>query len=157
MPDTVPNRFFISFVPLLLLQSVSDLRRIFLEHLRAALPVSLRANISETGSVLLINERQVEKEESRDEREFTWCCSFLWGFGAERSEGERGEPQRSTAPAKAGCRSTKIVSACNFNRIQRCVPQANGDSNRASQTPSDCCSARFFASSARVEAFCLKI
>jgi hypothetical protein len=40
VPDTVPNRFFISFAPLLLLQSVSVLLRIFLEHLRAARPES---------------------------------------------------------------------------------------------------------------------
>jgi hypothetical protein len=74
--------------------------------LRSSLPESLRANISETGSVLLINEQYGEKEESREEREFSWCCSFLWGFGcAERSEGERSEPQRGTAPAKAGADS----------------------------------------------------
>src|SRR5437588_12254572 len=42
---------------------------------------SLRANISETGLVLLINEQKGEKEEIRDEREFSWCCSFPWGFG----------------------------------------------------------------------------
>src|SRR6266513_1532810 len=41
----------------------------------------LRANISETGLVLLINEQKGEKEEIRDEREFSWCCSFPWGFG----------------------------------------------------------------------------
>src|SRR5580765_1375085 len=41
----------------------------------------LRANISETSLVPLINEQKGEKEEIRDEREFSWCCSFLWGFG----------------------------------------------------------------------------
>ena len=35
----------------------------------------LRANISETVLVLLINERG-EKEKGRDEREFSRCCSF---------------------------------------------------------------------------------
>src|SRR5256886_1741807 len=48
---------------------------------RTSLPRSLRANISETGLVLLINEQKGEKEEIRDEREFSWCCSFPWGFG----------------------------------------------------------------------------
>ena len=43
--------------------------------------MALRANISETGLVLLINEQKGEKEEIRDEREFSWCCSFPWGFG----------------------------------------------------------------------------
>jgi len=38
-------------------------------------PAPLRANISETVLVLLINE-QGEKEKGRDEREFSWCCSF---------------------------------------------------------------------------------
>jgi len=33
---------------------------------------ALRANISETVLVLLINE-QGEKEEDRDERQFSWC------------------------------------------------------------------------------------
>jgi hypothetical protein len=49
-----------------------------------------RANISQTVLVLLTNE-QGEKEKGRDEREFSWCCSFLWGFGC-----------RCTAAAKAG-------------------------------------------------------
>src|ERR1700752_3218754 len=47
---------------------------------------SLRANISETGLVLLINEQKGEKEETRDEREFSWCCSFPWGFGCRGTE-----------------------------------------------------------------------
>ncbi len=38
------------------------------------------ANIRETVLVLLINE-QGEKEKGRDEREFSWCGSFPWGFG----------------------------------------------------------------------------
>src|SRR4029077_15826256 len=46
-----------------------------------AFPSALRANISETSLVPLINEQKGEKEEIRDEREFSWCCSFLWGFG----------------------------------------------------------------------------
>ncbi len=41
---------------------------------------SLCANIRETVLVLLINE-QGEKEKGRDEREFSWCGSFPWGFG----------------------------------------------------------------------------
>ncbi len=40
----------------------------------------LCANIRETVLVLLINE-QGEKEKGRDEREFSWCGSFPWGFG----------------------------------------------------------------------------
>src|SRR5437016_14462423 len=42
---------------------------------------TLRSKISETGLVLLINEQKGEKAEIRDEREFSWCCSFPWGFG----------------------------------------------------------------------------
>ncbi len=41
---------------------------------------ALCANIRETVLVLLINE-QGEKEKGRDEREFSWCGSFPWGFG----------------------------------------------------------------------------
>jgi hypothetical protein len=51
----------------------------------------LRANIPETVLVPLINE-QGEKEKGRDE--FSWCCSFSWGFG-----------WRSAAIAKAGADS----------------------------------------------------
>ena len=54
----------------------------------AAIP--LRANISETPVVLLIN-GQGEKEKGRDEREFSWC-SFLRGFdwrGTERRRAKR--------------------------------------------------------------------
>jgi anti-sigma B factor antagonist len=47
---------------------------------------ALRANISETGLVLLINEQKGEKEEIRDGREFSWCCSFPWGFGCRGTE-----------------------------------------------------------------------
>ncbi|MGD0907665.1 MAG: hypothetical protein ABSA96_08790, partial [Candidatus Acidiferrales bacterium] len=36
---------------------------------------ALRANISETVLVLLINE-QGEKEKGKDEREFSWFCFF---------------------------------------------------------------------------------
>jgi len=39
--------------------------------------------------------------------------------------------QMSKRGQKIGVSFDKIVSACNFNRIQRCVPRANGDSNRA--------------------------
>src|SRR5260370_20608640 len=51
-------------------------------------PSALRANISETVLVLLINE-QGEKEKGRDEREFSWCCSFPWGFGWRGTERRR--------------------------------------------------------------------
>src|SRR5438445_12747607 len=47
---------------------------------------ALRANISETGLVLLINEQKGEKEEIRDEWELSWCCSFPWGFGCRGTE-----------------------------------------------------------------------
>jgi transposase len=66
---------------------------------RPMLADSLRANISETVLVLLINE-QGEKAKGRDEREFSWCCSFPWGFGWRGTE--RSEPQRSGAAAQAG-------------------------------------------------------
>src|ERR1022692_4839862 len=46
---------------------------------------SLRANISETVLVLLINE-QGEKEKGRDERKFSWCCSFSREFGCRGTE-----------------------------------------------------------------------
>src|SRR3989442_248659 len=48
---------------------------------------TLRANISETSLVPLINE-QGEEEKGRDEREFSWC-SFLWGFGCRGTERRR--------------------------------------------------------------------
>ena len=57
---------------------------------------ALRANISETAVVLLINE-QGEKEKGRDEREFFWC-SFSRGFGwrgTERRRAKRVEAQWS--------------------------------------------------------------
>src|SRR6266436_7467802 len=60
-----------------------------IDHALASIPPSkrtLRANISETGLVLLINEQKGEKEEIRDEREFSWCCSFPWGFGCRGTE-----------------------------------------------------------------------
>ena len=71
----------------------------------------LRANISETGLVRLINEQKGAKEEIRDEREFSWCCSFPWGLAAaERSGGSPpGEPQRSEAAAKAGADSVAAL------------------------------------------------
>src|SRR6266851_2303010 len=58
---------------------------------------TLRANISETGLVLLINEQLGEKEEIRDEWEFSWCCSFPWGFGC------RGTERRRAKRAAAEC------------------------------------------------------
>src|SRR6202011_6302641 len=80
---------------------------------------ALRANIRETPVVPLINE-QGEKEKGRDEWHFSWC-SFLGGFGwrgterrrakraaAQWSEGERSEPQRSGAAAKAGAGSRPV-------------------------------------------------
>src|SRR5260370_32482792 len=57
---------------------------------------SLRANISETVLVLLINE-QGEKEKGRDEREFSRCCSFPRGFGW------RGTERRRAKRAAAEC------------------------------------------------------
>src|SRR5450756_2576519 len=52
----------------------------------------LRANISETVLVLLINE-QGEKEKGRDEREFSWFCFFckLGCNGTERRRAWRAE------------------------------------------------------------------
>src|SRR5580700_7597866 len=47
----------------------------------------LRANISETVLVLLINE-QGEKEKGRDEQYLSWCSS-LWGFGWRGTERRR--------------------------------------------------------------------
>src|SRR6266851_1608069 len=63
---------------------------------RDAPTVPLRANISETSLVPLINE-QGEKEKGRDEREFSWCCSFPWGFGC------RGTERRRAKRAAAEC------------------------------------------------------
>src|SRR5690349_13550432 len=57
-----------------------------LKGVRTLARIPLRANISETGLVLLINEQKGEKEEIRDEREFSWCCSFPWGFGCRGTE-----------------------------------------------------------------------
>ena len=48
--------------------------------------ITLRANISETVLVLLINE-QGEKEKGRDE--FSWCCCFPRGFGLRGTERRR--------------------------------------------------------------------
>jgi hypothetical protein len=42
-----------------------------------------------------------------------------------------GGPYIPVSPFERSLSFDKIVSACNFNRIQRCVPQANCDSNRA--------------------------
>src|SRR6266853_710370 len=57
---------------------------------------TLRANISETVLVLLINE-QGEKEKGRDEREFSRCCSFPRDFGW------RGTERRRAKRAAAQC------------------------------------------------------
>ena len=51
-------------------------------------PNSLCANIPETPVVLLINE-QGEKEKGSDDRKFSWCCSFFWGFGWRGTERRR--------------------------------------------------------------------
>ena len=51
------------------------------------LGATLRANISETVLVLLINE-QGEKEKGRDEREFSWFC-FFWRLGCHGTERRR--------------------------------------------------------------------
>src|ERR1035437_11063041 len=58
---------------------------------------ALRANISETSLVPLINVQQGEKEKGRNEREFSWCCSFPWGFGC------RGTERRLAWRAAAEC------------------------------------------------------
>lgn len=85
--------------------------------------LTLRANISETVLVLLINE-QGEKEKGRDEREFSWVLPSGALAGAERSGGERSEPQRSGAAAKAGAdpvlasRPDPEVVAKPSNRVQ---------------------------------------
>ena len=63
---------------------------------------ALRANISETVLVLLINE-QGEKEKGEMNGNSLGVVLSPGGLaGAERSEGERSEPQRSAAAAKAG-------------------------------------------------------
>ena len=64
---------------------------------------SLRANNSETGLVLLINEQKGEKEEIRDEREFSGCCSFtvVTVAGA-------GRPQLEVTESKAGCKMPSL-------------------------------------------------
>jgi transcription initiation factor IIE alpha subunit len=61
---------------------------------------SLRANISETVLVLLINE-QGEKEKGRDEREFSWFCFFckLGCHGTERRRAWRAEAEWSGSPS----------------------------------------------------------
>jgi hypothetical protein len=48
---------------------------------------TLRANISETTPVVLINE-QGEEEKKRDEREFSWCCVY-GGMGWRGTERRR--------------------------------------------------------------------
>ena len=48
---------------------------------------ALRANISETVLVLLINE-QGEKEKGKDERKFSWFC-FFWELGCHATERRR--------------------------------------------------------------------
>src|SRR5665811_76419 len=49
--------------------------------------IALRANISETVLVLLINE-QGEKEKGKDERKFSWFC-FFWELGCHATERRR--------------------------------------------------------------------
>ena len=53
----------------------------------SSFPRALRANISETILVLLINE-QGEKEKGRDEREFSGYC-FFWRLGCHGTERRR--------------------------------------------------------------------
>src|SRR5712691_4789228 len=68
--------------------------------IRARQAWSLRANISETVLVLLINE-QGEKEKGRDEREFSWFC-FFWKLGChgtERRRAWRAEAEWSGSPS----------------------------------------------------------
>src|SRR5713226_8799181 len=71
------------------------------ESLKMLFYKALRANISETGLVLLINEQLGEKEEIRDEWEFSWCCSFPWGFGW------RGTERRRAKRAAAQCSASQ--------------------------------------------------
>src|SRR5260370_9429605 len=73
----------------------SLIKRLDTRRTRYAGP-ALRANISETVLVLLINE-QGEKEKGRDEREFSRCCSFPRGFGW------RGTERRRAQRAAAEC------------------------------------------------------
>src|SRR6202521_2019661 len=86
---------------------------------------SLRANISETVLVLLINE-QGEKEKGRDEREFSWFC-FFWKLGChgtERRRAWRAEAEWSGSPSgrrfaaglAAGSRSGRETQAAHLHR-----------------------------------------
>src|ERR1700693_2120970 len=45
---------------------------------------------------------RARKRRIKDEQEFSWCCLRGRGAGAERSGGERSEPQRSGEPVPAG-------------------------------------------------------
>src|SRR5216684_4921549 len=73
-------------------RSVISAREVFVCRVRTHgtwdFPRTLRANISETVLVLLINE-QGEKAENRNELQFSWCCSFPWGFGCRGTERRR--------------------------------------------------------------------
>ena len=68
--------------------------------LRFFFHTALRANISETVLVLLINE-QGEKEKGKDEREFSWFCFFckLGCHGTERRRAWRAEAEWSGSPS----------------------------------------------------------
>src|SRR5713101_1202566 len=88
-----PKKFRLLFTPIHSLSSFINLK-ISLYVIACQLP-TLRANISETVLVLLINE-QGEKEKGRDEREFSWCSS-PWGFGW------RGTERRRAQRAAAQC------------------------------------------------------
>ena len=68
---------------------------------------ALRANILETVLVPLINE-QGEKEKGR--YEFSWCCSFSWGFGC------RGTERRRAKRAAAQCSGSQSGRRCGHSR-----------------------------------------
>src|ERR1700733_497406 len=61
----------------------------------AAASLPLRANISETLPVVVINE-QGEEEKDKDEQEFSWCCLRGWGWrGTKRRRAEQAAEQGS--------------------------------------------------------------
>ena len=78
---------------------VAQYLRMSTEHQQYSL--ALRANISETVLVLLINE-QGEKEKGKDEGEFSWFCFFckLGCHGTERRRAWRAEAEWSGSPSR---------------------------------------------------------